>query len=103
MRIACNDTYNYLPYTLIDNPVIFNKLKPHLGPYYDKLIETNKKTIKEINALGIEGWELVTSIVRPDFVYDFFIFKKRNDYILTCERGTHVRQSNSNLVPRHIW
>ncbi len=102
MRIACNDTYIYRPYTLIENPVIFNKLKSYLGPYYDKLVETNKKTVTEINFLGKEGWTLVTSIIRPDFVYDFYIFKKRNDYILTCERGTQVHQNN-NIVPRHIW
>ena len=102
MRITCNDTYTYLPHSIIDNPFIFNKLKTYLEPYYDKIIETSKKTVKEINALGREGWELATSIYAGT-VYDFYVFKKRDDYILTYERGTQVRQSNSNLVPRHIW
>ena len=101
MRITCNDTYNYLPHSFIDNPFIFNKLKPFLEPYYDKIIETNKKTVQEINALGIEGWTLETSIY-VGTVYDFYVFKKGNDYILTYERGTQVHRNNK-IIPRHIW
>ena len=65
--------------------------------FKEVVLDTSKSFIDDLNAVGEEGWQLVTVMVSNEY-YPKFIFQREKQDVLTEEY-----QELKRLPPNRVW